>query len=67
MKLQTIINEYCYIDIINQCWSFVPDDRPDFAMLCKSLTKMPGKRALVRSPSTPLQYHGHQISNHNFS
>ncbi|CAF3956881.1 unnamed protein product [Rotaria sp. Silwood2] len=54
-------------DIINQCWSFVPDDRPDFAMLCKSLTKMPGKRALVRSPSTPLQYHGHQISNHNFS
>ncbi|UJR22876.1 hypothetical protein I4U23_025905 [Adineta vaga] len=44
-------------DIINQCWSFVPDDRPDFAMLCKSLSKMPGKRALVRSPSTPLQYH----------
>ncbi|CAF3350264.1 unnamed protein product [Rotaria sp. Silwood1] len=54
-------------DIINQCWSFVPDDRPDFAMLCKSLTKMPGKRTLVRSPSTPLQYHGHQISNHHFS
>jgi hypothetical protein len=43
-------------DIINQCWSFVPDDRPDFAMLCKSLSKMPGKRTLVRSPSTPLQY-----------
>ncbi|CAF0890760.1 unnamed protein product [Rotaria sordida] len=43
-------------DIINQCWSFVPDDRPDFAMLCKSLSKMPGKRPLVRSPSTPLQY-----------
>ncbi|CAF3283429.1 unnamed protein product [Rotaria socialis] len=54
-------------DIINQCWSFVADDRPDFAMLCKSLTKMPGKRALVRSPSTPLQYHGNQISNHHFS
>ncbi|CAF0893253.1 unnamed protein product [Rotaria sordida] len=54
-------------DIINQCWSFVPDDRPDFAMLCKSLTKMPGKRTLVRSPSTPLQYHGHQISDHHFS
>ncbi|CAF3996587.1 unnamed protein product, partial [Rotaria magnacalcarata] len=54
-------------DIINQCWSFASDDRPDFAMLCKSLTKMPGKRALVRSPSTPLQYHGNQISNHNFS
>ncbi|CAF2060376.1 unnamed protein product [Rotaria magnacalcarata] len=43
-------------DIINQCWSFAPDDRPDFAMLCKSLSKMPGKRTLVRSPSTPLQY-----------
>ncbi|CAF4417538.1 unnamed protein product, partial [Adineta steineri] len=42
-------------DIINQCWSFVPDDRPDFAMLCKSLSKMPSKRTLVRSPSTPLQ------------
>ncbi|CAF0811664.1 unnamed protein product [Adineta ricciae] len=53
-------------DIINQCWSFVPDDRPDFAMLCKSLTKMPGKRSLVRSPSTPLQYHGHQISTNPF-
>ncbi|CAF0776401.1 unnamed protein product [Adineta steineri] len=43
-------------DIINQCWSFVPDDRPDFDMLCKSLSKMPNKRTLVRSPSTPLQY-----------
>ncbi|UJR26061.1 hypothetical protein I4U23_007407 [Adineta vaga] len=53
-------------DIINQCWSYVPDDRPDFAMLCKSLSKMPGKRSLVRSPSTPLQYHGHQTSTNPF-
>ncbi|CAF3530500.1 unnamed protein product [Adineta steineri] len=54
-------------DIINQCWSFVPDDRPDFAMLCKSLSKMPSKRTLVRSPSTPLQHHGHQVSNPLFN
>jgi hypothetical protein len=36
-------------------------------MLCKSLTKMPGKRTLVRSPSTPLQYHGNPLASHNFN
>ena len=45
----------------------MPDDRPDFAMLCKSLTKMPGRRALVRSPSTPLQHHGNPMANLHFN
>lgn len=35
------------------CWSFRPDDRPDFSRLLIILDKLPKKR-LARSPSHPV-------------
>ncbi|KAJ8959073.1 hypothetical protein NQ318_022329 [Aromia moschata] len=40
-------------DILMLCWSFRPDDRPDFASLFNILDKLPKKR-LARSPSHPI-------------
>lgn len=40
-------------DILMECWSYRPDERPDFATLQKHLKKLPKKR-LARSPSHPI-------------
>ncbi|XP_053671870.1 kinase suppressor of Ras 1 [Anopheles nili] len=41
-------------DILMHCWSYHPDDRPDFAKLLTQLERLPKKR-LARSPSHPVQ------------
>uniref|UniRef100_A0A6A7FVD0 Kinase suppressor of Ras 2-like isoform X1 n=1 Tax=Hirondellea gigas TaxID=1518452 RepID=A0A6A7FVD0_9CRUS len=40
-------------DILMDCWSYRPDERPDFAVLQKKIKKLPKKR-LARSPSHPI-------------
>lgn len=35
------------------CWSYKVEERPDFAILLKTLEKLPRKR-LARSPSHPV-------------
>jgi len=35
------------------CWSFNPENRPDFAQMLKTLERLPRKR-LARSPSHPI-------------
>ncbi|XP_059087711.1 kinase suppressor of Ras 2-like isoform X2 [Tigriopus californicus] len=42
-------------DILLMCWTYRPDDRPDFTQLSNTLEKIPKKRALARSPSHPVQ------------
>ncbi len=41
-------------DVLMLCWSYKPDDRPDFIQLLKTLERLPKKR-LARSPSHPIQ------------
>jgi kinase suppressor of Ras 2 len=41
-------------DLLMMCWSYKPDDRPDFSQLLKTLERLPKKR-LARSPSHPIQ------------
>lgn len=41
-------------DILMSCWSFTPEDRPDFNELFNTLERLPKKR-LARSPSHPIQ------------
>lgn len=40
-------------DVLMDCWSYQPDDRPQFRALLKLVEKLPKKR-LVRSPSHPV-------------
>ncbi|XP_054257932.1 kinase suppressor of Ras 2 isoform X1 [Macrosteles quadrilineatus] len=40
-------------DILMLCWSYQPNERPDFIRLLKTLEKLPKKR-LARSPSHPI-------------
>nr|XP_022344964.1 kinase suppressor of Ras 2-like isoform X3 [Crassostrea virginica] len=40
-------------DVLMDCWSYQPDDRPQFRTLLKLVEKLPKKR-LVRSPSHPV-------------
>ncbi|XP_011500487.1 PREDICTED: kinase suppressor of Ras 2 [Ceratosolen solmsi marchali] len=40
-------------DILMLCWSYHPENRPDFAKLLTTLEKLPRKR-LARSPSHPI-------------
>ncbi len=40
-------------DILVMCWTFPPENRPEFALLSNSLEKIPKKR-LARSPSHPV-------------
>eukprot|EP00095_Tigriopus_kingsejongensis_P004556 maker-scaffold1671_size31647-snap-gene-0.10 protein:Tk04556 transcript:maker-scaffold1671_size31647-snap-gene-0.10-mRNA-1 annotation:"kinase suppressor of ras 1" len=42
-------------DILLMCWTYRPEERPDFAHLSNTLDKIPKKRALARSPSHPVQ------------
>ncbi len=41
-------------EILMHCWSYQPDDRPDFTNLLGMLERLPKKR-LARSPSHPIQ------------
>ncbi|KAK7593117.1 hypothetical protein V9T40_007869 [Parthenolecanium corni] len=40
-------------DILMQCWMYMPNRRPDFTSLLKTLEKLP-KKKLARSPSHPV-------------
>ncbi|XP_048770286.1 kinase suppressor of Ras 2-like isoform X3 [Ostrea edulis] len=40
-------------DVLMLCWSYQPDDRPQFRQLLKTVERLPKKR-LVRSPSHPV-------------
>nr|XP_027236009.1 LOW QUALITY PROTEIN: kinase suppressor of Ras 2-like [Penaeus vannamei] len=40
-------------DILMACWSYRPDERPEFSTMLNSLTRLPKKR-LHRSPSHPI-------------
>lgn len=40
-------------DILMACWSYRPDERPEFSTMLTSLTRLPKKR-LHRSPSHPI-------------
>ena len=40
-------------DILVMCWTFKPEERPDFSILHNYLEKIPSKR-LARSPSHPV-------------
>ncbi|KAL5015972.1 hypothetical protein ScPMuIL_005561 [Solemya velum] len=40
-------------DILMMCWSYKPDDRPDFSQILKALGRLP-KKPLMRSPSHPV-------------
>ncbi|RUS83373.1 hypothetical protein EGW08_008876 [Elysia chlorotica] len=41
-------------EILMSCWSFRPNDRPDFSQIAKALNRIPRTR-LIRSPSHPCQ------------
>jgi hypothetical protein len=40
-------------DLLMMCWSYQPSRRPDFSKLLDTLTKLPKRKGLERSPSHP--------------
>ena len=52
--LWVYLDVICCQDVLMLCWSYKPDDRPDFSKLLKTLERLPKKR-LARSPSHPVQ------------
>lgn len=45
--------KFMFQDILMLCWSYRPNERPDFIRLLNILDKLPKKR-LARSPSHPI-------------